>query len=95
MRELDYVEFVSNFSMLHITQDGERHYRLGDTAKDQDNAKVRIEPRYPWSLAVPARHHFIETMTSAHTIEAEVTGVDELEIGATFIIGNSGYGEKE
>jgi hypothetical protein len=95
MRELDYVEFVSNFSMLHITQDGERHYRLDDTAKEQNNAKVRIEPRYPWSLAVPARHHFIETMTSAHTIEAEVTGVDELEIGATFIIGNSGYGEKE
>ncbi|MEN8178873.1 MAG: hypothetical protein ABFS39_09645 [Pseudomonadota bacterium] len=96
LRELDYVDFVTNFSMLHITQDGERHFSLGDTAGEQNNAKVQIGPKHPWSLAVPARHHFIETMTSARTIKAEVTGIDELEIGHTFIInGNSGYGEKE
>lgn len=93
MRELDYVDFVTNFSMLHITQDDQQDYNLYDTAKDQKNTKVKVKPRYPWSLAVPAKHHFIETMTSAHTIKAEVTGIDELEIGNTFIIGKSGNGK--
>jgi hypothetical protein len=35
-------------------------------------------------------------MSTARIIEPEVTGVDELEVGNTFIIvGKSGYGEKE
>jgi hypothetical protein len=96
LRELDYVEFFSNFSMLHITQDSEHQYSLEDTAKDQLGARVAIGPRHPWSLAIPAGHHFIETMSTARIIEPEVTGVDELEVGNTFIIvGKSGYGEKE
>ena len=79
--------------MLHITQDEEGRYNLGDTARYKTNPKVQIEPRFPWSLALPARHHFIETTPSAKTIEPEVTGIDELEIGTTFIItGDSGNG---
>ena len=93
LQELDYVEFITNFSMLHITQDEEGRYNLGDTARDKTNPKVQTEPRFPWSLALPARHHFIETTPSAKTIEPEVTGIDELEIGTTFIItGDSGNG---
>jgi hypothetical protein len=96
LRELDYVEFVTNFSMLQITRDAGGCYSLGDTAKTQTVGKVSLEPKYPWSLAVPTRHHFIETMPRAASIQAKVTGVDELEIGHTFIInGKSGYGEEE
>ncbi len=96
IRGLDYVEFSTDFSMLHITQDNAGCYSLGDTARDRQDAKVVIGPRYPWSLAVPARQHYIEATTSARPIEPQVTGIDELEIGNTFIIiGNSGYGEKE
>ena len=40
-------------------------------------------------------NHFIETTREAKTIEAEVTGIDELEVGATFIIGSSEYGEEK
>lgn len=89
IRELDYVDFVTNFSMLHITTDGTGHYRLGDTAKTQQLREMEIRPRFPWGLMLPARHHFIETMPVAHSIEAEVTGIDELEIGNTFIISGS------
>ena len=97
IRGLEYVDFVTNFSMLHITADAEGRYSLCDTAKQQqDNQEVIIRPRFPWSLAIPARHHFIETMQEAHFIKAEVTGVDELEVGATFIIsGNGDNGEEE
>jgi len=96
IRELDYVNFITNFSMLHITVDGEHNYRLDDTAQQQQSSEMQIRPRFPWSLVLPAKHHFIETMPTAHSIKAAVTGIDELEIGSTFIIsGNSEYGEEE
>ena len=96
IRELDYVNFITNFSMLHITVDGEYDYRLDDTARQQQSSEMQIRPRFPWSLVLPAKHHFIETMPSAHSIKAVVTGIDELEIGSTFIIsGNSEHGEEE
>jgi hypothetical protein len=93
LQELDYVEFITNFSMLHITRNEQGRFGLGDTARDTSNPEVQIEPRFPWSLALPARHHFIETTAMAKTIEPEVTGIDELEVGTNFIItGNSGNG---
>ncbi len=95
IRELDYVNFVTNFSMLHITVDGLGQHHLDDTAQQQ-SSEMQIRPRFPWSLALPAKHHFIEIMPSAQSIKAEVTGIDELEIGSTFIIsGNSKHGEEE
>ena len=96
LRELDYVEFVTNFSMLHITHDGGRHYSLEDSAREPAASEARIEPKYPWSLAVPASHHFIETTTATRAIEAKLTGIEELEIGNTFIItGSSGHAETD
>ncbi len=96
IRSLDYVEFVTNFSMLHITVDAENRYRLGDTAKGRKQQDMEVKPRMPWSLVVPARHHFIETTPVARSIEAQMTGIDELEIGNTFIIsGNRNYDKEE
>ncbi|MGD8933016.1 MAG: hypothetical protein PVI52_10635, partial [Chromatiales bacterium] len=93
LQKLDYVEFITNFSLLHITRDDEGRYSLGDTARHRSDPEVQIEPRFPWSLVLPAGHHFIETIPSAKTIEPEVTGIDELEVGTNFIItGNSGNG---
>jgi hypothetical protein len=96
IRSLSYVDFVTNFSMLHITVDNDGNYSLFDTAKDEKNNEVVIRPRYPWSLAIPVKRHFIETIQTIGSIRAEITGVDELEVGSTFIIsGNSDYGEEK
>lgn len=92
---LGYIDFVTNFSMLHITVDQQGNYSLFDTAKGEQNREAVIRPHYPWSLAVPMQNHFIETTREARSIRAEVTGIDELEVGSTFIIGNSEYGEEE
>ena len=98
IRELDYVDFVTNFSMLHITEEENETYRLMDTVKwhaMENNAEqcnrheALIKPRYPWSLAVPMRRHYIETTMSIEPIAAKETGVNELEIGSTFIIGRN------
>ena len=96
IRSLGYVEYVTNFSMLHITVDNEGSYRLFDTAKGEQDYEAVIRPRYPWSLALPVEKHFIESIPSARSINAEVTGVDELAVGSTFIIsGSSGNGKEE
>ena len=92
--ELGYVEMVTNFSMLHITVANDGKYSLLDTANETLNPKAVIKPRYPWSLALPVEQHFIETMQVSKSIEAEITGIDELAVGGTFIIvGSSENGE--
>lgn len=96
IRSLNYVDFVTNFSMLHITVGNDGQYRLFDTAKEAKNNEVVIKPRYPWSLAIAIKKHFIETVQVVSDIKAELTGVNELEVGSTFIIsGNNEYGEEE
>lgn len=96
IRELEYIEYVTNFSMLHITKEGEDIYTLGDTARGRSNSEMIITPRYPWSLPVPSTHHGIETTHVLGGIAAEITGIDELEIGSTFIIsGTEEHGQKE
>ena len=102
IHSLDYVDFVTNFSMLHIIKDDQDKHSLADTARDevavmrlaaasrqskrQPDGLGQIRPGYPWSLAIPATAHFIETMSAIRSIAAEPTGIDELEVGNTFII---------
>ncbi|WPD22083.1 MAG: baseplate J/gp47 family protein [Candidatus Electrothrix scaldis] len=80
------VNYITDLSVLHITKDASNAYYLEDSVRDKDKEEDRIRPRYPWSLAVPMPRHFIRSLDTAETVEAEATGVDELRIGATFII---------
>ena len=96
IRSLSYVDFVTNFSMLHITMDSDGNYSLFDTARIEKNNESVIRPKYPWSLAMPANKHFIDTLHTAKSIKARITGVNELEVGSTLIIsGNNEYGQEE
>ena len=83
LRNLENVEIVTNFSMLRIAEDGHGLFSLFDTVAHDVK---EIHPLYPWSIAIPARRHFIETMDKPKAIDPEITGVNELEIGTTFII---------
>ena len=100
--ELGYVEMVTNFSMLHITVDKNDDYSLLDTVNEKLKSKAKLNPKavikpcYPWSLALPVEKHFIETTQDSESIEAEITGIDELAVGGTFIIvGSSENGETD
>lgn len=103
IREQNYVEYVTKFSMLHITEDDNGDFSLGDTARLEENhegdespqqpslsaediSPREIRPTYPWSLAIPMREHCIETIKTIEALKAEPTGIDDLEVGATFII---------
>ncbi|GJL74693.1 hypothetical protein [Nitrosomonas sp.] len=90
MQQLDFVDRVTNFSMLRITPDGNALFNLLDSVAESKvmAESCEITPRYPWSIAEPMRQHFIEVDDSFVTIEPEITGIGELEIGSTFIVQN-------
>jgi hypothetical protein len=101
VRGLPYVEFVTQFSMLHLTQDETGVYRLDDTARPdlfEDHlgptgvhravGVQKISPRYPWSLAIPSATHLIEVAEESGETELPpvVTGIGKLVIGQTFVV---------
>ena len=90
IQDQDYIDDVTNFSMLRIAPDGGDNYELLDTAaqthtETQERSRS-ISPKYPWSIAVPLTHHAIETTDDFSPQTPVAAGVDELEIGATFIV---------
>lgn len=86
---LDYIKYVTDFSMLHITRDTHGAYKLGDTVHREivEGKDPNITPLYPWSLAVPMRRHYIEVSKEIEPKAPDITGIRELQIGSTFIIG--------
>lgn len=84
IQELEYVASVSGLSLLHIRESGDLQYRLSDTARHKTLNEVK--PTYPWSIAVPARHHLIEIVDDNGAWQPEATGIAKLSIGNTFIL---------
>jgi hypothetical protein len=94
--QLDYINFVTDFSMLRVAVDDNGYYRLFDTVARLDgyyglfDAMTRqvkeIHPLVPWSIAIPFKQHYIEVSEEAEMIQPAVTGINELKIGSNFII---------
>jgi hypothetical protein len=87
--DLDYIRYVTDFSMLHITRDMSGNYKLGDTVSHEfyEGKSADVTPLNPWSLIVPLKRHYIEVAKEVRPINPEITGIRELEIGSTFIVG--------
>lgn len=95
IQNLDYVDRVTNLSLLRIAPMGEGYYDLLDSADKPETAEVKdIIPVYPWSIVAPIQQHFIELDGRYDVIEPKITGIGELEIGSTFIISDEKWREK-
>ncbi len=89
IRELDYVDVVTGFSMLHVGETDSGRYSLGDTARqsvEHAGSTAMVRPRVPWALALPFRRHAIRRLRAAGPVAGRPAGIDDLEIGATFIL---------
>ena len=90
IQALEYIDHVTKFSMLRISEDDKGEFTLFDTVAASSHVCKEnngiITPAYPWSIAIPASRHFIEIMDTLESIDAAVTGIGDLEIGETFII---------
>ncbi len=102
IRALEFVKSVSGLSLLRIAEDDYGDYTLDDTARagqpaSSGSARIEVRPRLPWSIAVPAGWHIIETAhpgraaapPAARGARAVATGVGQMGIGSTFIVGRS------
>jgi len=89
IRNLEYIRFATDFSMLRVAEDDNGYFSLFDTTAWQVKD---INPHYPWSIAIPFKQHYIETISKAEMIKPDITGINELEIGSNFIIpGNQNH----
>lgn len=103
IREFDYVASVARVSLLQVAEADEGDHWLGDSAriepemtatglwtgKPSDVVPGTLRPRFPWSLALPARLHALEPMTDSMDDAASATGIAGLEIGGTFVVGGA------
>ena len=83
IRNLDYIDFVTDFSMLRVAEDDHGNFCLFDTVARQVK---EIYPYYPWSIAIPFKQHYIQVSEASKVVKPAVTGINELEIGSNFII---------
>lgn len=84
----DFVEKVSQFSMLSIIGSDVNRFNLSDTAavNADVNANGDILPKYPWCLAAPIKRHAIDAGEIKSVVPGLHVGIGKLEIGNTFII---------
>lgn len=83
IQSLDYIEYVTDLSLLRIAPRTERLFYLDDS---ETTPIDEFRGRLPWSIAVPSRKHFVNIVDSTQSIVPEPTGYGELEIGTTFIL---------
>ena len=92
LRALEGVEAVTRLSLLQVARDDAGVNTLGDTARVNAVARGtggRLHPRHPWSLAIPMATHLLTTPESAPEASRQATGIRELSIGSTFIVGGA------
>lgn len=82
-----YASLLSGGPLYPPPGPGREEARPASASRGFEETEVKpITPVHPWSIAVPARRHWIETVRKKGYIKARPTGIDELEIGETFII---------
>ncbi|MBS1189269.1 MAG: hypothetical protein H6R10_1061 [Rhodocyclaceae bacterium] len=97
LQGLPYVQSVWGLSLLRVVDNGPAGYALHDTARQGDEGLSAVAPIYPWSLAIPFRHHLVETETDGRSDPNGPwpSGISQLQVGATFILSGEQHGEKE
>ena len=102
IRALGFVKSVSGLSLLRSAEDYYGEYTVYDTARAGQPAaagpaRIEVRPRLPWSIAVPAGWHIIETAHPGRVAAPPAvrgprpvpTGIGQMGIGSTFVVGRS------
>ncbi len=91
LRSVEGVEAVSQLSLLQVACGDDGRHTLGDTARASSpssrSSHDRLHPLQAWSLALPMPDHLVIAAEAPPDPNALATGIRELAIGSTFIIG--------
>ncbi|WP_109832612.1 baseplate J/gp47 family protein [Reichenbachiella versicolor] len=85
IRTLEYVDFITRFSMVQVARDKSGKHVLVDTAREGDKIGA-LKATKPWSILVPATEHQIAVMIDNEEQRSRQAGIDYLELGQDFII---------
>jgi hypothetical protein len=84
---LDYVRFLTEFSVLHLVADDAGSYRLFDTARAGDTGAEQVLGfREPWSLPLPMPDHWISAVHEEQAAAPIATGIGGLGVGETLVV---------
>jgi hypothetical protein len=88
IKEIPLVKHVTDFSVLHKSSIGTKKYNLYDSAEHKGESKFVkcIQSQIPWSICIPFDHHANEIIDNPVNVEANVTGINKMEIGSIFIV---------
>lgn len=88
IHSLPYIDFVTNLSLLKVTNLKEEYYLRTDSVLENQSSRVNraIEPKYPWCVAIPVAYHGIQILNQKEQLDAKATGYSELEIGSNLIL---------
>jgi hypothetical protein len=84
---LDYVRFLTEFSVLHLVADDAGAWRLFDTARAGDTGAAQVLGfREPWSLPLPMPDHWINAAHVEQAAAPSATGIGGLGVGETLVV---------
>ena len=89
---LDYVRFLTEFSILQLVADDAGQHRLHDTARsggggdEAGNGAAILAAREPWGLALPMADHWITPLFERRSETPRATGIGGLAIGETLVV---------
>lgn len=88
---LDYVQEVTDFSVLHLSGDDSRTFELLDTAQDRSDPRGLygpvLRPRFPWSLPLSTPDHILTIQSDLKTETPTAAGIGSLTLGDMLIVG--------
>ena len=87
LRAVDGVAAVTQLSLLQVACDDDGTYTLGDTARMAIGSRDRLQPHRPWSLVLPMSSHLVSLAESAVDPAPLTSGIRELAVGSTLIVG--------
>jgi hypothetical protein len=82
---LDYTQFTTDLSILHLVADDGGSYRLYDTARAGTATQV-LGFREPWSLPLPMADHQITVVNEPASEQPRAAGIGVLGIGETLVV---------
>ncbi len=86
IQNLDFVDFVTQFSIVKIINEDDNEYYFNDTASKEQENDEEIKVLYPWSILISAESHNIEVISDPAYSSPKPRGIDNMELGLDFII---------
>jgi len=93
IKSLDYISYVSGFSVIHFSRDIKNKIRIYDSASEKNYLDF-FKTGSKQSIFVPRNNHKIEILTDAEYVKPTPISFEDFEIDESFIIGEKNFNKE-